>query len=798
MKSFTLLFFFFLIASFTFISQSITINSNNNQSYCSGSIIQIPVTLTGNWGNNNVFKLKLVRKSANLPDSTVIVEASNNISPLVFQLPNFYADARFSYSSLFSITIEATNPNIVSNAKVIGINNLPQVDIKFPTSPPYNFYSSAKDEYMNSGIGKYIISDLYTGILDNSTKFKLNDSSVVNNISYFFVNPASTFTYSVAKIWNSCGLGRIVGNNTVQVKVNPFKIKIATIVPGVICEDRKMRIKFDYNGKFNTNNQFYIDVSNQTGSIVTTLTTFLEDSTNIYATLPNSFTDGIYRVRVRGTSPDAASNYVFFVVKPKPIIDLMWYPPYQEPIAYNYPVNLRINFSGSTNTIYMRISGGTDSYIVKSPNVSSSTDIVINVKPNVIYKVDSLVTACGVIKDYIVTGERSWNVRKDFYIEQIPKSDYCEGESLKFKIKSDFTFSTNNSFTVNLYDSYNVLRSNLPVNIVGDSLSFVIPSLQLTNTGLAGFTFEVVATLPQITSTRSYAYFTINKKPNFTLTNSPQTIFAPTITNIGGNIKGQNPLYITVNDGLVDKNYAIYTPSYTGERNGYAEIFVVKSQIFAIKSISDICGTTTYNTPQIFSTILTTPYSNYVHCTNTSELNSTCEGNNYALKFDTIGLYSSNNQFIITLNVNGVNYEVGRGNSSPITITMPSNLPFLGNNKVSGRFTITSSTVNISSQLTINRIFYTNIIKGQIVKFKYVELSYTTINENGIYPKKLDILKDEKVYINLDSSIPIIGYEYKINGKWFSVNPDSSPPTVTLSPKQDTTLYLEAIKIVVD
>ena len=787
---------FILRFSHSVYSQSITVNITNYPSFCYGKTIEIPVTLTGSWGTNNVFNLKLTRSIYGKPDTTVIVSALNQTSPLRFQLPQIYAFERTGYNALHTLKIEATNPSISSNSVYSYFKYLPQIDLKIPmNSSYYDPYLNSPDEYINPGLTKYLLTYIYPGIDDNSTQFRLNNGLIFSNSAVAWVTPTSTYTYKINEVWNSCGTGRIIGNNSVTVRVNPFKIKNASVVPSIICQDKKIRIKFDYVGKFNAINQFLIDLSNETGDTVRTLTTTIEDSTNVYATLPENLKVGMSRVRVRATSPDAASSYYSIRTTASPKIDLQWFRPYPEPIAFNYPLSLRVNITSDSRPLLVKFSDGT---IVKDFRGSSLADITLKAKPDFLYKVDSLVTECGVIKNVSVTGERTWDVKTDFYVEPLPKLEYCEGETLKFKMKSDYIFGQNNAFTFTLFDGFNTQLYSTSAAVTGDSLSVILPSFSIFQSQNSSLYFKISASNPTVISSKTVEYITIRRKPSFRFSDASQTVSTPAYVSIGTLRRGISPMTIKVQQGTSNKTYKFSgTSNDFFEQDTYISTSALKTQNFSVSEATNVCGTTTYSPPLTHTINVTNPYQKYMYFTNIEEFSTMCLGGSYVVKFDTVGQFSNNNVFIVNLKLNGIIYELGRGNQSPLTITIPNNLP-TNNGSAFGNIVLESSTFSVPNQYDINRSFNATFFENHKVSFSYVTLNeystgYTPLPIN----KKIEAIKNDniKLYLNSNFDIP---YRYKVNNKWFSSTQDSyygnhTNALIDINIQRDTIFQLQEI-----
>jgi hypothetical protein len=790
-----------LAISLTANSQSITLLSNNYLSYCAGSIIEIPVNLSGTWDGSNTFRLKLTTTyhESRRADTTFYVQAINNQSPLRFQLPALYNnDDWSSQSQAFTITVQSSNPIINSNSKYTTINKLPFIKLLYAMDGTVGIQYN---EYKNADVSKMIKTILATGSDDNTCRFKLNDSTTLSS-GIFTVNPVSTTTYNVVRVWNGCGVGKVLGNNSITVKANPFRIKNASVIPKEICENKKIRIKFDYEGRFNSTNRFYIDLCNRTGDTVRALTTFTEDSSNVFADIPSNIPSGTYAVRVRGTSPDIATGYSEIIIQPKPIIDIGGYYN-QQSYPYNYPLQIRADFyGGSIKPLLIRFTDGTTgknwgSYTGGVAGSGYITDLVLNLNPNKYYTIDSLSTTCGVLKDYTVLGAKTFNIIEDFYIEPLPKNVYCEGEKIKFKIKSDYLFTSNNSFTLNIYSS-NILVISVPALVVGDSLEATLPTgNQLSSFGYEGFNLSLSSSLPQKTSTRTWDYFSIKRKPDFTLSSTNTTLTNPGIVSIDGLVSGNKSFTTTINNGIRDIEYSCLpqyydNDTYISQRYSAIRVFAEKSQTFSIKNISNSCGTKTFTTPLAYAVAVSNPVAKYIYFTNIEKLQTISRDRSFVVKFDTSGPFLSNDVFTVNLTYNGVSYEIGRGSQSPITIVIPSDFPSFTNNNISGILEIKSvlqSSIQ-SQQLTTN--IYNNLTGTFDGSSVYFGLSIPTLKT----PKKVTYaLKDDLLTTYLSTNL-INTYEYKINGKWFHKSSTDYENffLIKIKVNKDTSLILEAIR----
>ncbi len=783
--------------------QTITNDAQNYLTICTGRILNIPVTLTGTFSNNNSFVLKLTEYSWS-GDTTISITALNNTSPLQFQLPNIFASRKKSSGYFFKYTISSTSPIVVSAEKTLTMNILPMVQLGNPLQ-----YVS---DYMS---GHYVINDycsidryreitylLAAGNTDNNTSFQTNTNSTIysNYSGQFSVNPLQTTTYQVSRVWNNCGNGQVLQPNSVTIKKNPFKIKITDIFPTSICEDKKINVSFDYLGNFNASNQFIIEIANYEGNKIWQLQTSQLNNNQLTATISDTLASGKYHVRVRATDPDLATDYLPIRVLQKPNIALQWISGANNPINYKNEVWLRIYSYGSDDLNYptfMKFSDGTT--VNYFGGVSGGRMADVNIKPlkSVFFKLDSLVTTCGVSKSYTITGERDLIINKNFYVEDLPKNDYCTGEKVKFKINSSYQFSPQNNFTAKLFiQSRDTL--SLPVIYTNDgNYEFTMPNDSIFEYSFWQLTFRIHASDPQVFSAiynnvvKVYGQPSIRVTSPNTVISSPSKVYYPVQMKIG-----LPPTTIVINNGSEDFISQINGSANNFETSSSVEVPVFKNTNFKIKSISNTCGSKNYSPSRDFSVSITNPLQRVIYLKKSPK--NICLGGSFQLEIDTSGVFQSNDEFVVKLQYSSYSYEVGRGTGKIINIQIPANIPVVdGLNQCS--FLVSSRLTENDNLPYLLRYGYAYITSKQVVNFGYINVS----NQAQSYSvKEITILKGEAITVRIDApnTIPKDAFQVKINNQWFYNNfqndsflYNAQPFLKTFQPLRDTTLILQGM-----
>ncbi|WP_428654884.1 3-coathanger stack domain-containing protein [Runella sp.] len=785
-------------------SQSISITSDNFYSLCAGSIISVPVSLSGSWEPDNKFVLKL-KENSGPRDTTIYITASNTSSPLQFQLPKLYAEKNREWK-LFSIaSISSTNPVVVSNEKHFDVGLLPTIQLEKPMQAVDVFpISRFPNEYTNPGQGRYVGLKLYRG--DGNVIGKLADSTLWYLGGEWGLSPNQTTVYQLVKIQNNCGIGKVLPPNTITVKVNPFKLKITSVYPKAICEDRKINVNIDYTGELNPE-QAVIEIANIKGDTITQLPTTVMDARSFTTTLANSFSPGTYFVRIRSTVPDAATDFVPIYIKESQKIELNWPIEATNPIDYKKEVRLRINSIGASDSnrpLTLKLSDGTIVNNFNSYSGSSSgyyADVLLNPEKTHYYRVDSLITTCGISQEYTVSGERALIVKSDFYIENLSKLIYCESEKLKLKIKSSLLFTNNTVFTAKLHLSNGTVLSLPTTRISSDSLEFTIPVASFFESTAFYFQLQLESNSPTALSSLYWQQINVTQKP------VPVTAWATTpLTNPGNGylfflFKGGSPASLIFTDGQRDDTVSVFSITNEHTREILLNPLIVQTTSFRWKSIENSCGKTeNFPVPEVTITVANTAQKNIFIIKSPKQV---CLGGTYTIEIKTAGTFSTEDEYLVRLvryiNYVPVVYEIGRGRSKILSIQIPTNVPVSADNNFC-KFVVSSVQTEADNLPTAFREASSYITVNQTAS---LFVNTFDLNRNSILSKTVDLLKGESVPLIIHSSTSNSNepYNVKINSTWYNyaayVNNNSGMVNglyINIKPSNDTLLILNALE----
>ncbi|MES2797384.1 MAG: 3-coathanger stack domain-containing protein [Bacteroidota bacterium] len=786
--------------------QSITLNFADNQILCGGKELQIHTIVDGNYGPDNKFNLILTGYPP-YSDTTIIIQSTTNASPLTFQLPIIYASQKFFSSIVSKLHVESTNPVVISNEIpyfLLGLFPSIQLGDAIQKNNEYP-YKNIKNEYVSVEGYKEIEYKLFPGdnrsycnvLGNNNINFSTSSSSTIG------VRTTINSTYALNSISNFCGSGQILPPNQTKVKVNPFKIKIISLYPNIICEDRKLNVRIDYNGTFDENNQFILEIADEIGANVTSLVTTKVEDKSFTAQIDPNLLPGNYNIRVRGTSPDIATGFSSIRIMETPQVSIHFATGEKEIYDYKVPIFLRVSVVEQFNLRAIRFSDGT---VFKEFGSSSGGDYVDYYYVPLVDKfltVDSIMTDCGEIKNFTVINAKTIRVNNGFYIEKLPKLNYCLGEKVRFKINSNIQFSINNTFTAKL-SYYNYDYGIVNVTKIGDSLEFMIPDFNEMQAPYWQMNFEIISTDPNISSSKYFEILQIHQLADIDVTNSSIINSNLSGINVNFSMKGLGPGNMIISDGVSDKNYPFTSKGF--EYASGTSLFFNPSQTtnYSIKSISNQCGLTEFSPTKSFS--ITTDFPTDRRLFFTQIPKNICPGGTFQVHFIKTGSFNANDEYSIKiryLNYSNeiINIEVGRSTTSPITIHIPENFPYMLNNNYCYIYIFSDQMAAEGN----NNGYVSDLIgiqKNQTAYFR----NYLTNTSNGssVNSKSIKILNGETVQFWIDSpnTYTVNEYDLKINGGWYEhikyVERNGSGTNnyfdIKIKPDKDTTIYLTALR----
>ncbi|HEY1055894.1 MAG TPA: hypothetical protein VGE24_12185, partial [Emticicia sp.] len=533
------------------------------------------------------------------------------------------------------------------------------------------------------------------------------------------------------------------------------------------------------------------EIANIVGDTVRQLPTTTVNAKYLTTVLDNSFLPNYYYVRVKSSSPEGATPYVLIRILPKPVVTMNWYSINEATtVQYKQKVRVRFRFDNTTSLRGFRMSDGTVMNYRNStaPELFTNSDWEFYPEKDYYYTVDSLIANCGVIKDFDVIGSRFIKVEKGFSILGVKKS-YCIGETVKLKIDSPVSFGINNSFTAKMYQ-FGSLIGSFPASIKNDSLVFTISPDNGFNPALGTVQMRIESSNPFMLSSVSEGYFLIYNKPELGILNSSFNITMPGEVNIPVNVKSQNPLFVTINDGQRDSTFkfdaGLNEYMFT---NSSFNLFVKKNTTYHIKSISNSCGVGKLTSANNFNVSVSNTDEKKIYLIG-GALKAICLKKTVPIYFNAGGKFDANNEFVVYVNYYPTRLEVGRGKSSPIMVTLPEPENFIYSSRSGYYLSIESTSPYFRSD---NNLYLYLQSSDDRVNFGISQINFNwsfSINDYLQKEKAIELIKGD--LFNQGFTAPYepyidIPYRFKVNNQWID-------QSVKFNIAKDTTLYLQGFQ----
>lgn len=258
---------------------------------CAGKEITIKPVLTGNFNEDNVFKITF--REAATGKTYVLLQKTSLDSLMKLTVPKDVA------TGSYELSVSSSSPVLVANLPY-RLASVPTIELSGNTTINSGQKTSLALNGKYGSVYNFTLSDGTTGLVENQTEY---------DRTFIQVAPTQTTEYRLTSIRNSCGEG--IGTGSAKVIVNPAtdkKIFIDRIEPyNTLCSGQKIRVEFSGSGNFTINNKFTLQISDENGENFKDLPAIRSGSALI-AELPVNLKPGLgYRIRVVASDADAGS-----------------------------------------------------------------------------------------------------------------------------------------------------------------------------------------------------------------------------------------------------------------------------------------------------------------------------------------------------------------------------------------------------------------------------------------------------------------------------------------------------------
>ncbi|MDR6562096.1 MULTISPECIES: T9SS type A sorting domain-containing protein [unclassified Arcicella] len=718
--------FSLLLMFFTFALKGQTIGitqvqSEINSTICLGKKVLVSYSKTGTFNKENTFKLQV--KSSYLSEGWISLETKDSSGYLVAVLPNEipntngnynYADFQIVSSSPIVISPKASYQNMYFPAEIS------LIDLQKKTLFPY--------EPVLMDIN-YSGSLPITLLMSDSTFVYINTNNYTSQQS-IIVTPNKTGKYSIIGASNTCGIGKSSGSTDIKIFDN--SLKIIGNANTHICKNGKVSVSVSKAGKWTTGNKFTIRLADYA-----TKTKFYDfeatDDDGVFsANIGSSIPIGSYWVKILASDNGIESDYSFNYVSVHNEFKVELITS-STTIKYGEQQQLIASVTGFGNYIIELNDGQIYNNYYIGDDSNRSVGFKVSPKQTTEYYINSYSSGCG-----NGTGKNKVliTVDKGIKTDSVKAGKYCEGTSNEVYFSSNVNLPVGSTVKVRMMNNGYLGTGeyrDVDATIIRENVaSFIIPTNLIST--FYSYTFYVSVFTNNITGiSLSTNTFDVSTFPSGVVGNKNSIVInldKPQTTDIELTLKGGGPYEITLSDSL---KYKYDTEQYAWERDVALPIFVPKTTVIGIKSISNICGTN--NTPYSTYKYVTVQNAEYSIRVISKKLQSEvlCAGDKIDLSIIATGKYGADNKFTVEL-VEGSNYNNSSKNLG--TITLGSTQIVIPNDVVSGKYSIR---VSSNSPLYYSNMFPVTVRTLPTAKFYTYytepvlsgESSYTELNLKG-------------------------------------------------------------------
>lgn len=632
------------------LKQSISLNMGYQPIYCKNKPIDVPFVVNGESDTSDVYTVEAIKYENSV--ANYIELGSSKKFQINISIPEVFSE----YNSL---PIRVTN----KKRKI----SSPDLFLYLDDVPKANFFGAAEREVI---LGTPIILQFkaksYSEMaIEFSTGEKIsqsvfNSGSGEYNFSKFI---KQSTIFSISKISNRCG----VGNSTGEIKIDtkPYKFIIENLSNLNYCEGENIHIRYGFEGNIPQNFNAQVQISESYNQNYGDLPTKVEGEF-LVATIPVGLLKNSpkFYLRIKENNETGyPSTPILISINKKPEIKLV--------AQDNSDIAIYSKKSQGAQLKIINLNGafGFKYGLFPATNVCTSysyTDPRVSPDTSTIYSIRYAYNECGYGK---FQGSVNVKAAASLVLNNIPQLA-CLGTKIKIDFSATGDFESNNIITVELQNlSNNVFTKIGETKLTGLTKEFLIPN----DLASGNYYVNIKSSAPALASNSNFLgkILKVEAPPLGNLQGN-------TISNPGEKVNlvlklssGTLPIIYELSDGTKGK------VQYMEASNSYSIPVTPKlSTNYFIKELINSCGTSKSD-KQITVTV-NEPQPLLITTTNVQPVNGKiCAGKNILVNFSTTGPLKGNEAFSVQISdLNGNNFIniPTKGNSSPITAELPSNL----------------------------------------------------------------------------------------------------------------------------
>lgn len=714
------------------------------QRICVGTNAKVYFKATGNFNNDNDFKVELTSYQSSVP----IVLGTGKTSPIDIKIPE---NLPIEDNNFYFIKVVASNPSLKTDGARIYINKKPSVKI------------SVRDDISNSILTNKEIQfylDEYEG-LSSSNILTFSDGSTYSGDKRIYKSFSETTTFSLVSIKNECGINTDV-KKSFTIKVYPFKTTVDRHYRSTNCANKLLLYPYTVEGNMPVGTIFNLQIASKKDSIFKNVVTETTDNP-IRFKLPSNTSDGQYFIRLV-SNDKYYSSWQYLILDKSPSIELTGKDGLSQVTidggnATDLVYQLKSGSEGFTNTV--------DNYNQSYPFTVTKNNFIQKIYPTKTTTYTLKLSANGLCGYGTVAGSVKVVVNPSVKLNSLDSYTLCPEKDILLNYSTFGEFADDNIFKFSLVDDKSNKIEIGQINKLQGTLKLKMPKTFASST----YKMEVSSTNP-VTSKELVSYLGVSNLPDVTLSgntiiNQGQITYINLINNVGIANSNSN-LKFTLSDN-------IERTINGGDKK--SSIFVNPNQTttYTLKSASNICGIGKISGS---ATVIVNPASDKI--INTGLQNNAsylCLGATQELLFTYQGSFSANNKFSVQISdKNGDNYKsiASEGNSSPLKFKVPEDLP-IGDNY---RIRVVASDVNVSSASNIYPLTVNTLSTAELDSTTYLFKEGKPVN------MKINLTGTPPWYVKFGSDELLTAYSQAIY---------SSPYVRTIIPTMPTSYKIFAV-----
>ena len=650
LKNYALIVLFFtLFSSFSNAQNGVTI-SKIEGSLCAGTDIFVSYTTQGTFNAGNKFR---VQYRNILKNTWTDLKTEGDASPLKVSLPTILDQLPSANVSSYYFRIVSSLPTVEGNLYgSIDLKILPSIEILSKEIKDVNPYDLVNVQ------GKILGATPVDLLLSDSTSIKNLNSS-----SNFYLNPSKSGEYSILQISNVCGLGTSTGK--VNIRVNQIGINVNSILSGFVCHGSALNVGYSSSEPLSKNNKFKIRLVN--GDRIDYELDAIDKDGILSAVIPNNVSTNTFRVSISASEPQIISPVFSNPVSISEIGSVEVISP-STSIGFGESVPISILFRGM-GPHYAKLNDGT---LISSPFSATSlvsTNLSLTPEKTIQYFTESFSTGCG---EGVGKQKTLITVNGGIKTENLPKSFYCAGETIKIPIKTNISLPASDKIWVRFSSSNNTEndfnRIDVEAKLTSDNIVECVAPMGIYDKLFTYFPYYRVYSSSYKGSYNPNA-INILEKPTAKFGNLIDAVIinpgevSLSIQTTGGGISN-----ITINDSI----------NYSFRANIQYGLFLslptrlYNTTVFKLTAVENACGTTALNANETKKVTVTNPLKQGIFISKLPQ-NEYCNGSKMKVDFRTEGIFNADNEFTIELIQfgTGVRVIVGETKLKTLEFTLP-------------------------------------------------------------------------------------------------------------------------------